>query len=249
MKTLKKYKLVDDTLTIYLDHLVNVPLFLEVLLKYIYKSIEIDYVNANITGKVKKYYNQSIDEYHSSNWTDCPYDKFEKCPICNNRKNSSTSIQYFFKLAKHFDYDWHIKCEIDSYDYYDNNSSIISILKNETLVIIEKLHKFLQSHPDSLYTSSGIHFKSDNLFNFVNKDGVNPDRRGSDHLEVILPFESEIYLSCNSTFYELLVVAHKIKSHKFENNYELFCGVSNLTYQGKNNYYCVKVELSFDHGS
>lgn len=76
-----------------------------------------------------------------------------------------------------------------------------------------------------------------------NPHGVNDDHRGSDHCEIELPFFSSRKLT-DPTFEQFVASLYKLKSHKFDTNYEMYCGSKVSRRRG--DYY---VNLTFDHGS
>lgn len=51
--------------------------------------------------------------------------------------------------------------------------------------------------------------------------GINEDRRGSNHIKVALPFDNNCSITDGITFFDFIREIYKLKSHKFENNYEL----------------------------
>ena len=77
----------------------------------------------------------------------------------------------------------------------------------------------------------------------VNKRGINEDHRGSDHCEIELPFFHKRKL-ISPTLDDFISALYKLKSHKFDTNYEMYCGCT-IT-KIKNG---LKIELNFDHGS
>ncbi len=77
-----------------------------------------------------------------------------------------------------------------------------------------------------------------------NISGCNKDHRGSDHTILKLPFVKEVNLGKEFTFYDLLTANSNLKSHKFDNNYEMFCKASCITLDN-----LIKIQLDFNHGS
>jgi hypothetical protein len=124
--------------------------------------------------------------------------------------------------------------EDDNNDYYKNDN------KNEykeSSKIIEQLSN-LELGPKE------IKFISKKNIKIINKNGFNNDHRGSDHTLLKLPFVSELELGTEFTLYDLLVANSNLKSHKFDNWYELYCGTKCKQTQN-----LVTIELDFDHGS
>lgn len=85
-------------------------------------------------------------------------------------------------------------------------------------------------------------FDYDNL-TIENASGINEDDRGNDE-NILLPYIKTIKLNSTFTLNELFVAYHKIKSHKFDYWYELFCNVDITRSDNK-----MLIEFSFDHGS
>ena len=76
-----------------------------------------------------------------------------------------------------------------------------------------------------------------------NESGFNPDHRGSDHTRITIPFYDSYTLRKN-TVSELLQGMYHVKSHKFDDWYELF-HKARVYVKGK----CIKIVIDFDHGS
>tara|TARA_R110002111_G_scaffold21318_13_gene49818 strand:+ start:1235 stop:1567 length:333 start_codon:yes stop_codon:yes gene_type:complete len=83
----------------------------------------------------------------------------------------------------------------------------------------------------------------DGTVKLVNNAGINHDHRGSDHCLVKIPFYDAIILE-NPTTHDFIRALYQIKSHHWENWYELFC-TSNINVE--NDIYTL--EIQFDHGS
>jgi len=93
---------------------------------------------------------------------------------------------------------------------------------------------------------------NDKLFNVSNNvkiylkndRGINDDHRGSNHTKIRLDFNSIFQLKSN-TLSGLLEGIYRVKSHKFDTWYELFCGVKEINISSKK----IVITLDFDHGS
>lgn len=83
-----------------------------------------------------------------------------------------------------------------------------------------------------------------NLMRITNSCGYNRDHRGSTHCRIDLKFESKIDVNKDITFYDLVQIYYRTKSHKFDKNYEMF--VNYKVMKRKDNFY---VDLVHDHGS
>jgi hypothetical protein len=78
----------------------------------------------------------------------------------------------------------------------------------------------------------------------VNNDGFNYDHRGADHTIVPLPFY-ERYTLTKNTYNSFVHSLFRIKSKKFDNNYELYIGCK-IKKINKNE---IEIHVEFDHGS
>lgn len=85
-----------------------------------------------------------------------------------------------------------------------------------------------------------------NNLTVINKCGENKDHRGSNHCNVFLPMHNNVNMKKYATLYDLAIAYYKLKSHKWDNNYEMFCGVNTRMRKGSGN---AKVFFTFDHGS
>ena len=74
--------------------------------------------------------------------------------------------------------------------------------------------------------------------------GQNNDHRGADHTKIKLPFIKEVKLERYINFSKFIDTLFEFKSHKFDTNYELYCGCSIAFNDGM-----IIIKLSFDHGS
>lgn len=231
------------------------------LFRIINKSYKIDYVKY----KNKKYFNCSNTWYDATTLlarlqqTNIkPCHKDHKCDgyrECDNnrycKKNvESNEIEYVysgtFNLYELYDEDY------DDYDDYDDNDfdsedeeiynskdkQLLKITNKKPNEIISQISKL------NLFQTNEIKFISNKNIKIINRNGFNKDHRGSDHTLLKLPFVSEVDLGKEFTLYDLLVSNSNLKSHKFENWYELYCGTDSI--QTNNS---IIVRLNFDHGS
>lgn len=109
-----------------------------------------------------------------------------------------------------------------------------------------KIHKTIANIINHIGNTNPINvvFVAPINITIVNKRGFNDDHRGSDHTLINLPFVTKIDLENRFTLYDLLTSNTNLKSHKFDNWYELYCNAT-----CKNNNGQITVELNFDHGS
>ena len=86
-----------------------------------------------------------------------------------------------------------------------------------------------------------------NPYNILIKNdmGFNYDWRGSNGLDVALPFKGKTKLTGDFNFYDFASAILLLKSHKFDNNYELFYAMK-VTTKGKKK---LLLEIIGDHGS
>ncbi len=94
-------------------------------------------------------------------------------------------------------------------------------------------------------TLSDIKLKFGDL-HLINSCGFNEDHRGSDHTMIKLDFHDDYELPDMCSLEEFANACYRLKSHKFDYWYELFCGCS-VTRDEDNN--TVTITISFDHGS
>lgn len=84
------------------------------------------------------------------------------------------------------------------------------------------------------------------IVTLINKCGIDYNHRGSDHTDIELDFHEKWVLKDN--FYKTFVDGlYRIKSHKFENNYEMFGGIDNVEIDRENK--TIEIYFDFDHGS
>jgi hypothetical protein len=188
------------------------------LIKFIYASYSIEFVR----HKRKNYFNCS-NTWHGGDpgngkkycHQDIECDGYSDCELEKENIEIDMSTLKYF-YTKHFDED-------------DEDIS------NE---LVKNIHDFLQS-------KNNFTFKSSTEIILKNINGFNDDHRGSDHVIFNLPFEPTINLGSKFKFLDLVDACYRIKSHKFDNWYELYCGIKEITKQ--NNTSIIKV--NFDHGS
>ncbi len=79
---------------------------------------------------------------------------------------------------------------------------------------------------------------------FMNDVGVNEDHRGSDHCQVSTRFHDTYTVESPIRLMDFVKALYKIKSHKWDYHYELFCRCN--TKKVDNN---LTINMIFDHGS
>jgi len=113
------------------------------------------------------------------------------------------------------------------YDFQDDNFCQEDY-DNDPFII--ELHGFLSNKFLSNNSSSQLSIKKFKNMEFFNNCNGNKDARGVRYLDWRLHFWKKFIISRESglTLDDIIVAAYKIKRHKFENNYELYCGVDEL---------------------
>ena len=96
---------------------------------------------------------------------------------------------------------------------------------------------------ENLHNIQLIGYKHINLHNI---NGFNDDHRGSNHCKVKLKFFDDYLISTPLTAHELALAYYRVKSHKWDNNYELYCDCENIADDYTDT---LNVYLHFDHGS
>lgn len=219
-----------------LDESITNEKFWSQLFKLINCSYQIDYIKY----KHKKYFNCSnmwndakivIKKFKLLNIKPCHKD-YECCGYfdCdskryNKKKVNLDEIEYVF--SSQFDFE-------ELFDYYDEK-----LLEN-----INKIINQMNEMNEFNFEPKKIIFSSEKNIKIINENGFNDDHRGSDHTLLKLPFVSEVDLGKKFSLYDILVANFNLKSHKFDNWYELYCGT-----KCTQTYNSIIVSLDFDHGS
>ncbi|BCS83705.1 hypothetical protein QLL95_gp0418 [Cotonvirus japonicus] len=149
-----------------------------------------------------------------------------------NGPNPMTDDKYIYK----FKYN---------YDFMNGNEDTY----NKKL--LKELNEYLTNESPKKLKLEGIV-----KLTLMNDCGVNEDDRGTQPLDSKLHFWPEyvIYNDKNITFHDLIIASYKIKSHKFENWYEMYCSRLNEFYvlknsDGKKINKEILAVVAFDHGS
>jgi len=202
----------------------------------LFQIINSCYQVAYITYKGKNYFNCS------NTWYDAKYAlKYMKdnnivpCHEDNNDEEYTKHVkqsQIEYKFMGNFNYEE----IIDLLIYEDENEAFDKVDIHPT---IENLSINFRS-----LTPEKIIFISTTNIILKNDAGINEDYRGADKTHIALPFSNKIKLNKEFTLKDLLVANTQLKSHKFDNNYEMYCGTEcEIT---ANN---VIVNINMDHGS
>ena len=157
------------------------------------------------------------------------------------------------------DYDYDCFCEDYDHAKYRDNLRFLSNSKLDDKYIyrfdrglrdraydnsefINQLHKYLSEN-----SPKKLKLRKITSLSLSNKDGVNDDARGVRFLDWKLHFWSTYDIAKENciSFHDLIIAAYKVKSHKFENNYEMYYAIDNLKFGDE----FLSLGLKFDHGS
>jgi hypothetical protein len=172
-----------------------------------------------------------------------PYDPDQECTAYMNDgeegEESEDDDICYFKPSVFPVYDgsviYKINFHIDTLKDYLNDIESPTI-KNVFKNIIE----FIQSGNKL----TDINFTGYNSIVLKNICGINPDHRGSTHCNLAVNYE-ETYQLTKLNLNQLIVGMYRIKSHKFDYNYEMFISCSKKIEPNNR----LVIEFDFDHGS
>ena len=166
-----------------------------------------------------------------------------KVPMNYDFINDADNIHSFIHFSSHY-----IK-DSDYYYIFDNNFKSFNY---DYPSLISELHNFLCcNQPLDLSFSSLV------SLSLTNHHDINHDARGVRALDWKLYFWPSFTVSNNNfiTLHDLIIACYKIKSHKFENYYELFTEAKKFTFMTSLSYlypltnYHIFLSIGFDHGS
>jgi hypothetical protein len=203
---------------------VDIKDFFSNMIKLVYNSYQITHVNYD----QKNYFNcsNSWSGGKPSDGRYCHDDEecdgysdceLERTTISNKNKNN---VKYFYIRDINYDCD------------NDNDNELYQEVKN--------IMDYLEENDDD-----NIVFNSNYEIVLINPYGINDDHRGSDHTPIVLPFHQNVILGKTFTLDDLINACYKIKSHKFDYWYELYCGVDKVYTKDDNLF----ISVAFDHGS
>ncbi len=221
----------------------TIKILFDCLARYIYKLINIRFVEykSKLYFQMSTNWHDGLPENITSEETKLLAHEDSSCggywdyeckfacePMC---KKKSLEFKYIYN------YD-----ECGANEYFDQEED----LHVSVIAPLKKIHEFIfdsKSTPE--IQISRIVFLMKKPLTITNTSGFNFDHRGSDHIPIDLPFEPSIKLEDKFSFKELVDSMYRIKSHKFDYWYELFCGVNKVT----SNTQSIKIYVNFDHGS
>ena len=145
------------------------------------------------------------------------------------------------------DIEYHFNNSLDVEEGYLNDCIIEKYHSDQSDITKKDVFKILLKTLNKL--NSGAFFDIDlcDQIMFKNIRGVNYDKRGTRD-NILLPYHEKYTIDCPFTLNDFLTGYHKIKSHKFDYWYELFCNC-NFKFDKINDLNTLIIECDFDHGS
>lgn len=195
---------------------------LDDLIYFVYQSVKIKYVYIfDEDGDKIKYYQRLNKWGGHDNIHENKCDSYFDCEL-NDRIGTNQYINY--KL----EYKPDARC-------FEDKKRRVALSKSELDILSgNALDKIYLQYPKDLI----LH----------NKPGFNYDHKGSDHTKLILDFDPNAIIRCNNgqlSFEDFADACFRIKSHKFDFWYELYCGVDLLIDSNDK----LIADIDFDHGS
>ena len=167
------------------------------------------------------------DDIKCDNYYDCDNKKY------NIINTTIDEIEYKFK--------WYDKCNLELvYEAYNDKYND----KNNTKNNRHKAQSVFNKIKKNKLKLKDVKFILSKPLEIKNISGYNDDHRGSDHTILKLPFLNKINLPNEFTLHDLVSTYTHLKSHKFENWYEMFVDITLKSTKTK-----TIIELNFDHGS
>lgn len=180
--------------------------------------------------------------------------KFEEIPNQWSRHNRKTLTPQQKKLMKMIednpelngslkidDKTEHELNYIFSWDYTEEETIYEVIAKSKTKISEKNKEKLIEMLSELEKHKNKIFYKGD--VKIVNKSGFNDDERGSNFCILDIPYYETIEME-SPTLNDVVEMFYSVKSHKFENWYELYTDCK-VTYKNGT----MIIELEFDHGS
>ena len=172
-----------------------------------------------------------------------------------------TDEQRNFDWEESYDDLWDLKFEPSKYqddEYFFKKEYLNDLDENLSIhQILDKYDTVQESDPNlpkltDFHLFSGLgNVVSLIVQNYRGIRGINQDLRGVDPLDFALyywPFY-KIYNKKGVTIEDLLTSLYKVRSHKFENNYELFTGIKRIVVKELDDGIELFISVDFDHGS
>ena len=140
------------------------------------------------------------------------------------------------------DYRWELgfmNCTKKDHMYeYDFDLKFIIDDENE---FIKEVREYLQNNETRKLKIAGA-----TELVVYNNHGTYKTSRGVREMDWKLHFWPEFHVKKQNgiSFHDMVIALYKVKSHKFEHGYEMYCGVKDLEINDK-----ISFEVEFDHGS
>lgn len=203
------------------------------LIRYCYVTTDIAYIEY----KNKKYYNSSNQWYEREEREEDKNRNYDPDIECENYMENCEFDMIHPKNPDDVKYiiDYN-KDETHWTDDYEN----IDLIRKISNANIEKV------------TLMGYDF-----INIINKHGINHDHRGSNHCKIYLETYGNYKINLSTNLLQFANCLYRIKSHKWDTNYEMYCGI-NTPYTKTHELYDkskltkehgLYVSFMFDHGS
>lgn len=206
------------------------PLILNYFIRVIYKSAKIKYVSIVDDGIIQKFYERknhnNCEPYSEAESGSC--DSAFSCEF-DDRITTDKPIKY------HFSYNPEFEDTIRSNE--DPDGEVEEAIANA------QVEKIMQSTP-----FRKIYIRCSKRLVITNCNGINDDHRGSDHTRLILDFHPAVSIKPKHNrirLADLTDACYRIKSHKFDYWYELYCGIK--SHKTSSNTFMATV--TYDHGS
>jgi hypothetical protein len=189
------------------------------IVRVINDASTLNYVSQTANGKKKIYRNRS------NTWMDGPKphcDGYDTCETEGDRFETDDPVDFDVKVG--------------SFDPTDVNDMF-----GNDIQFSDKVKKAFDGKPEYFACRKRIIFKH-------NHDHPNFDHRGSDHTKVILDWEPVwpiVPSKGKIAIKDIAEAIFRIRSHKFDSNYEMLCGASKVVETSN----IITVTISFDYGS
>lgn len=129
----------------------------------------------------------------------------------------------------------------DKYIYTVDSFDIDGDLHEKTQKFLEEINEYLGSKSAKKLILKGI-----TDLTVTNDRNVNKDARGIRFLDWRLHFWKKFSVQREEIrLHDLIIAAHKVESHKFDTNYEMYVGVLDVSVIDSS----LKIKVDFDHGS
>jgi hypothetical protein len=188
------------------------------LINYIYNTVTIKYVYIVKDNKKIKYYNRK-NQWNEKGYTnDGECNGYFECDL-DDHIYTNEKIHYVFNYVPNLNFNYGKEIALDDKE--------VKILSENKL--------------------NDIYLKCCDTIILNNLDGYNEDHRGADHTKLMLDFHRQIILKPTDNkiyFKDFVDACFRIKSHKFDPWYEMYCGVNCIKKNNK-----INVSVRFDHGS